>query len=151
MEKSHLKQYTQLWKGGLRVFFVLLLIDFIFYKIFGETHNDKDSLGWYLFVGTSFLCALSFALFLVAFVCEFITANTKEPRTFPMKLFIWFFVSLLFIIAHTILLGGHTNLYPVWARISFSIGFLAMIGIMFLFTAKLILYLVALANVEKNE
>lgn len=151
MEQSHLKQYNQLWNGALRVFFVLLLIDFIFYKIFGETHNGKDSLGWYLFVGTSFLCALSFALFLVAFVCGFITANTKEPRKFPAKLFMWFFVSLLFILAHTIILGGHTDLYPIWAKISFKIGLLAMIVIMFLFTAKLILYLVALANAETKE
>jgi hypothetical protein len=151
MEKSYLKQYNRLWKGALRAFFVLLFIDFILYKIFGEVHNGRDSIGWYLFAGTSILCCLSFALFSVAFVCELIASNTKKPRKFPMNLLMWGFVSILFNFSHRWIWGWDTNLYPIWAKISLAIGTLAMLGIMFLFTAMLILYLVALANAEKKE
>jgi len=62
------------------LFLGLLSLDFIFYKIFGETRNGPPSSGWYLFLIISILCALAGLSWLATSIREWISSCRKEHK-----------------------------------------------------------------------
>jgi len=69
----------------LALSFILLLVAFVFYKIFGEPPQKYHSLGWYVFLITTLLCGLSFMGFWIAFIAEMIASNKKKHKIIVAK------------------------------------------------------------------
>jgi len=64
----------------LALSFMLLILDLILYKFFGEPLEKYHSFGWYLFLVTTIFCSLYFATFLIALGCEFVSASKKKRK-----------------------------------------------------------------------
>lgn len=58
--------------------FILLFLNFVLYKVFGEPVERYHSFGWYLFLIITILCSLSFAAFWIVFIVEMRSVSKKE-------------------------------------------------------------------------
>ena len=64
----------------LALFFILLVIDFALYVIFGQSYHGDYSLGRSIFVVMSIVAAFVFVAFLIALIAEFVSSYKKKDK-----------------------------------------------------------------------
>ncbi len=72
-----LRKKVKLSTKLLIVFIALFVIGLAFLKLFGETRNGENTLGWYVYVGTTIACGVSFLLFLSSLFLEYYSKRKK--------------------------------------------------------------------------
>jgi len=80
MTQNETKKEWTLNRKFLAAFFILLVIDFIFYKFFGETRTGPPTLGWYVFLITTIFCGLSVIGWVATFIQEFVSSCMKKRK-----------------------------------------------------------------------
>jgi ABC-type transport system involved in Fe-S cluster assembly fused permease/ATPase subunit len=60
--------------------FILLLVDFVLYKLFGEPYKGGYSFGRSLFTAISILTLVSFLAFWIALIAERISSKKKNKK-----------------------------------------------------------------------
>jgi hypothetical protein len=60
--------------------FILLLVDFVLYKLFGEPYKGGYSFGRSFFTAISILTLVSFLIFWIALVAERISSSKKKDK-----------------------------------------------------------------------